>query len=103
MKLIKQIKLLREEDDKSKCVAFVECLNFNIAKFLIDNLSGVILNEKSQKGLIIDFCLDDFRKKLSRERKLERIKEIKKQMKMEKREKRRNDKKENDNKDDKTV
>ncbi len=103
MKLIKQIKLLREEDDKSKCVAFVECLNFNIAKFLIDNLSGVILNEKSQKGLIIDFCLDDFRKKLSRERKLERIKEIKKQMKMEKREKRRNEKKENDNKDDKKV
>ncbi len=54
MKLIKQIKLLKEEDDKSKCVAFVECLNFNVAKFLIDNLSGIILNEKSQKGLIID-------------------------------------------------
>jgi hypothetical protein len=47
MKLIKQIKLLKEEDDKSKCVAFVECLNFNVAKFLIDNLSGIILNEKS--------------------------------------------------------
>ena len=62
-KLIKQIKLLKEDDDKSKCVAFVECLNFNIAKFLIDNLSGIILNEKSQKGLIIDFSLDDFRKK----------------------------------------
>ena len=95
MKLIKQIKLLREEDDKSKCVAFVECLNFNVAKFLIDNLSGVILNEKSQKGLIIDFSLDDFRKKLSRERKLERIKEVKKQIKKEKREKRRNEQKNN--------
>ena len=93
MKLIKQIKLLREEDDKSKCVAFVECLNFEVAKFLIDNLSGIVLNEKSQKGLIIDFSLDDFRKKLSRERKLERIKEIKKQIKMERREKRRNEKK----------
>lgn len=77
MKLIKQIKLLKEEDDKSKCVAFVECLNFNVAKFLIDNLSGIILNEKSQKGLIIDFSLDDFRKKFSREKKLERIKQIK--------------------------
>ena len=95
MKLIKQIKLLREEDDKSKCVAFVECLNFNVAKFLIDYLSGVILNEKSQKGLIIDFSLDDFRKKLSRERKLERIKEVKKQIKKEKREKRRNEQKNN--------
>ena len=95
MKLIKQIKLLREEDDKSKCVAFVECLNFNVAKFLIDNLSGIILNEKSQKGLIIDFSLDDFRKKLSRERKLERIKEVKKQIQKEKREKRRNEQKNN--------
>ena len=94
MKLIKQIKLLREDDDKSKCVAFVECLNFNVAKLLIDNLSGIILNEKSQKGLIIDFSLDDFRKKLSRERKLERIKEIKKQIKIERREKIRNLKKE---------
>ena len=87
IKLIKQIKLLREDDDKSKCVAFVECHNLNIAKFLIDNLSGITLNDKSQKGLIIDFSLDDYRKKLSREKKLERIKEIKKQMKMEKREK----------------
>ena len=93
-KLIKQIKLLKEDDDKSKCIAFVECLNFNIAKFLIDNLSGIILNEKSQKGLIIDFSLDDFRKKFSREKKLERIKQIKKQIKMERREKRRNEKKE---------
>ena len=93
-KLIKQIKLLKEDDDKSKCVAFVECLNFNIAKFLIDNLSGKILNEKSQKGLIIDFSLDDFRKKFSREKKLERIKQIKKQIKMERKEKRRNEKKE---------
>ena len=97
IKLIKQIKLLREDDDKSKCVAFVECYNFNIAKFLIDNLSGVILNGKSQKGLIIDFSLDDFRKKLSREKKLERIKEIKKQLKMEKREKRRKEMKNNKN------
>ena len=94
MKLIKQIKLLKEEDDKSKCVAFVECLNFNVAKFLIDNLSGIILNEKSQKGLIIDFSLDDFRKKFSRDKKLERIKQIKKQIKMERREKRRNEKRE---------
>ena len=93
-KLIKQIKLLKEDDDKSKCVAFIECLNFNVAKFLIDNLSGIILNEKSQKGLIIDFSLDDFRKKFSREKKLERIKQIKKQIKMERREKRRNEKKE---------
>ena len=101
MKLIKQIKLLKEDDDKSKCVAFVECLNFNIAKFLIDNLSGFIFNEKSQKGLIIDFSLDDFRKKLTREKKLERIREIKKKIKMEKRLKIRNEKKKEKEKTDK--
>ena len=87
IKLIKQIKLLKEDDDKSKCVAFVECYNFDIAKFLIDNLSGVNLNEKSSKGLIIDFSLDDFRKRLSREKKLERLKEIKKQLRIEKKNK----------------
>ena len=105
IKLIKQIKLLREDDDKSKCVAFVECFNFDIAKYLIDNLSGVILNEKSQKGLIIDFSLDDFRKRLSREKKLERLREVKMQLKIEKREKRRKELKNIDenNKKDKKV
>jgi hypothetical protein len=97
IKLIKQIKLLKEDDDKSKCVAFVECYNFNIAKFLIDNLSGVTLNEKSNKGLIIDFSLDDFRKKLSREKKLERLKEIKKELRMEKKAKKRNESKDGNN------
>ena len=97
IKLIKQIKLLREDDDKSKCVAFVECYNFNIAKFLIDNLSGVILNGKSQKGLIIEFSLDDFRKRLSREKKLEHQREMKKQIKMEKREKKRKELKNGNN------
>ena len=97
IKLIKQIKLLKEEDDKSKCVAFVECFNFNIAKFLIDNLSGITLNPKSQKGLIIDFSLDDFRKRLSREKKLERLQEMKKQLRMEKREKKRHELKNGNN------
>ena len=47
IKMIKQIKLLKEEEnDKSKCVAFVECKDLNIAKFLIDNLSGFKFNEK---------------------------------------------------------
>ena len=103
IKLIKQIKLLREDDDKSKCVAFVECYNFKIAKFLIDNLSGIILNDKSQKGLIIDFSLDDFRKRLSRERKLERLKEIKKQIKMEKKEKNKKIETNENKKDEKKV
>ena len=104
IKLIKQIKLLKEDDDKSKCFAFVECVNFNIAKFIIDNLSGIVLNQNSKKGLIIDFCLDDFRKKLSREKKLERLKEIKKQRKIEEKEKRKIENKaknKNENKNEK--
>ena len=97
IKLIKQIKILKDDEDKSKCVAFVECYNFNIAKFLIDNLSGITLNQKSNKGLIVDFSLDDFRKRLSREKKLERLKEVKKQLRMEKRAKRRKESKDENN------
>ena len=87
IKMIKQIKLLREEDEKSKCVAFVECVDFDLGKFLIDKLSGFKFNNKSNKGLIIDFSLDDFRKKNAREKKIERIKEIRKQKQKEKKEK----------------
>ena len=84
IKMIKQIKLLREEDEKSKCVAFVECVDFNLGKFLIDKLSGFKFNNKSNKGLILDFSLDDFRKKNKREKKIERIKVLKKQKQKEK-------------------
>ena len=81
IKMFKQIKLLREDDDKSKCVAFVECANEHLAKFIISQMSGMKLKPKSKKGLIIDFALDDFRKRAQRERKLERIKQMRKERK----------------------
>ena len=84
IKMIKQIKLLRDENEKSKCVAFVECVDFDLGKFLIDKLSGFKFNNKSNKGLILDFSLDDFRKKNVREKKIERIKVLKKQKQKEK-------------------
>ena len=84
IKMIKQIKLLRDENEKSKCVAFVECVDFDLGKFLIDKLSGFKFNNKSNKGLILDFSLDDLRKKNVREKKIERIKVLKKQKQKEK-------------------
>ena len=38
-KLFKQIKLLKEDDDKSKCVAFAECCDFELGMFIIKTLS----------------------------------------------------------------
>ena len=97
IKKIKQIKILKDDEGKSKCVSFVECFNFELAKFIIDKLSGYKFNDKNNKGLIIDFSLDDFRKKNIREKKIERIKEYKKQKKKEKKEKYKQFKKENNN------
>ena len=69
VKKIKQIKLLRHENElgkdnqpKSKCVAFVEVCDFKVAKALINLMSNMKLNKKSKKGLMVDFSLDDIRK-----------------------------------------
>ena len=80
-KLFKQIKLLKEDDDKSKCVAFAECCDFDLGMFIIKSLSGykIVKGKPTKKGLIIDFSLDDFRKRAQRERKIERIKQMRKE------------------------
>ena len=80
-KLFKQIKLLKEDDDKSKCVAFAECCDFDLGMFIIKTLSGykIVKGKQTKKGLIIDFSLDDYRKRVQRERKLERIKQMRKE------------------------
>ena len=80
-KIFKQIKLLKEDDDKSKCVAFAECCDFDLGMFIIKSLSGykIVKGKPTKKGLIIDFSLDDFRKRAQRERKIERIKQMRKE------------------------
>lgn len=80
-KLFKQIKLLKEDDDKSKCVAFAECCDFDLGMYIIKTLSGykIVKGKPTKKGLIIDFSLDDFRKRVQREKKLERIKQMRKE------------------------
>jgi nucleolar protein 4 len=78
---IKQIKLLRNSTEKdrdgnpkSKCTAFVETSDVNLAKGLVDTMSNLKLNKNSKKGLIIDFALEDARKINEREKKLKNIK-----------------------------
>lgn len=87
IKKIKQIKILRDKnivgkDDlpKSKCVAFIEVCDLNLAKELVHSLSNIKLNKKKpKKGLIVDFALDDSRKLNAMKKKKERIRERNKQ------------------------
>jgi nucleolar protein 4 len=81
VKKIKQIKILRDKNivnqdnvNKSKSVAFVEVCDETIAKALINNLSNYI---QKNKGLILDFALDDIRKVQKRKAKMEALKERK--------------------------
>jgi RNA recognition motif-containing protein len=80
VKKIKQVKLMKDDKNldknnnpKSKNVAFIEVCDKNFAKWIINNLSNTIVKGK-KKGLIIDFCLDDFRKIRNRLIKLDKLK-----------------------------
>jgi len=86
VKKIKQIKLLRNSKEldkndqpKSKCVAFVEVCDLKVAKALINLMSNMKINSKNKKGLILDFSLDDIRKIQTRLNKLKRLQERKKE------------------------
>jgi RNA recognition motif-containing protein len=81
VKKIKQIKLLRDEkvldkdnNPKSKCSAYIEVCDKNYGKWLIKNLSNEKVSKNPQKGLIMDFSLDDIRKIRNRLIKLDKIK-----------------------------
>ncbi len=101
-KKIKQIKLLRDEKvlDKNgtpkskvrlfiiKCIAFVEVSDNDLGKFLCDSLNNVKI-DNANKGLILEFSLEDIRKKIKRERvikerKTKILEERKKEKKIEK-------------------
>lgn len=81
LKKIKQIKLMRddkvldkENNPKSKCVAFVEVCDKNFGKWLINKLSNMDISKNKKKGIIMDFALDDIRKIRNRIIKLEKLK-----------------------------
>jgi len=81
LKKIKQIKLMRDEkildkenNPKSKSVAFVEVCDKNFGKWLINNISNMIVSKNKKKGLIMDFALDDIRKIRNRLIKIDKIK-----------------------------
>lgn len=86
VKKIKQIKLMRDEKNldkennpKSKSVAFVEVCDKSFGKWLIKNLSNEKVSKNLNKGLIMDFSLDDIRKIRNRLMKLDQLKMKRKQ------------------------
>lgn len=93
IKKIKQIKVLRDanqldkdDEPKSKCVAFVEVCDVHIAKALINRLSNMKLNKR--RGLIVEFALDDIRKLHKRQLKMGNKRTV--TVKKERKEKRKN-------------
>jgi nucleolar protein 4 len=108
VKKIKQVKLMKDDKNldknnnpKSKNVAFVEVCDKNFAKWMINNLSNTIVGKGKKKGLIVDFCLDDFRKIRNRLIKLDKLKLINKE-KNKDNEKREKNKDKKDKKKDKS-
>jgi nucleolar protein 4 len=83
VKKVKQVKLLRDKNEldknnelKSKCCAFVEVYDENLAKAVIDYMTNMKLSKKNERrGLILDFALDDIRKVSKMKKKLEMLKE----------------------------
>lgn len=57
----------KDNNPKSKCIAFVEACDTDLATYIIDNLNNVTL-QGTKKGLILEFSLEDIRKKIKRER-----------------------------------
>lgn len=77
-KLIHQFKILKDKNrvdetgqSKSSGIGFIEVGDHNLAMYLVCNMNNFVMNKKRQKGLIVDFALEDHRKLLKRKQKLE--------------------------------
>lgn len=68
-KKIKQVKIIRDpkNNNKSKGTAFAEMFDEELAKGTILKLSNIPLREDDDRGLIVDFALEDARKIHKRE------------------------------------
>lgn len=75
-KFIKQVKILKDpqQNNKSKGTAFAEVINEELAKALIEKLSNVTTPKGEDKGLIIDFALEDSRKVFKRTMRQNKVK-----------------------------
>ena len=93
-KMIVQLKLIRNPnnvDEKGKPkttgMGFLELLNEDLALYLVRNLNNFITNLKREKGLIVDYSIEDHRKLLKRKQKLDSFNVKLKQAKLEKKKK----------------
>lgn len=85
-KLLLQYKLLRDAEQidieneevksKSKGMGFVEVGDHDLALYLIRQMNNLIVNEKTNRGLILHFTIEDHRKIHKRELKLAKIKKL---------------------------
>lgn len=75
-KFIKQVKILKDpqQNEKSKGTAFAEVATEELAKALIEKLSNTMTPKGEDKGLIIDFALEDSRKVYKRTMRQNKVK-----------------------------
>jgi hypothetical protein len=74
VKFIKQVKIIRDSmTNKSKGTCFVEAYSEDLAKYLILNLSNIKISNNNEKGIIIDYALEDNRKLYKMEMKKKKI------------------------------
>ena len=81
VKLLPQLKILEDKNKvdasgkhKSSGIGFIEVGDHRLAMYFINNMNNFVMNPKNQKGLILDFSLEDHRKLLKRKQKLESLK-----------------------------
>lgn len=79
-KLVYQFKILKDKGKtdqegkpKNSGIGFIEVTNPSLAMYYINNMNNFIMNKKRPRGLIIDFALEDHRKLLKRNQKLESV------------------------------
>jgi nucleolar protein 4 len=79
-KLVYQFKVLKDKGKtdqegkpKNSGIGFIEVTNPFLAMYYINNMNNFIMNKKRPRGLIIDFALEDHRKLLKRNQKLESV------------------------------
>lgn len=90
MKLLLHVKMLEDKNKidstgkpKSSGIGFIEVGDHRLALYLINNVNNIVMNKKKQKGIILDFSLEDHRKLLKRKQKLESLKKKLKEAKEE--------------------
>jgi nucleolar protein 4 len=79
-KLVYQFKVLKDQaktdeegKPKNSGIGFIEVTNPDLAMYYINNMNNFVMNKKKPRGMIIDFSIEDHRKLLKRNQKLESV------------------------------